>query len=104
MTSMSPAALPPIQPALTATDRQHPLFPLYESHRSFCSNNLLEAQAFADWLYQYNRNLESNAAVNDPRYPEFLTWMRENKGGARRCPINNIFPHNFYFWCNGGRW
>lgn len=103
MTSISPAAMPPIQPALTDMDRAHPLFPLYQQHRTFCSNNLIEASAFSDWLYQYNRTLESDNAVNDPRYPEFREWMNANQGGARRCPVG-IFPHNFYFWCNGGRW
>ena len=42
MTTMSQAALPPIQPRISQQDEAHP-FPLYRQHLSFCSNNLITA-------------------------------------------------------------
>ena len=100
---MSPAALPPVQPHISAADREHPLFALYMQHRSFCSNNLIQASAFDDWLYQYNRDLESTAQRSRPEYPAFIEWMNANRGGARKCPAG-LFPYNFQFWIEGGRW
>ena len=101
--NMSKAAIAPKQPSISKKNREHPLFCLYEQHRSFCSNNLVEADSFEDWLYQYERNLVNEQASKHPEYPNFLNWMRENKGGARECPAGS-FPHNMYFWINGGRW
>ena len=103
MTEISKAALPPRQPSISAQDRAHPLFSIYQRHRSAMSNLLVEASSFSDWLYQYEENLRSQVEKSDPRYPEFLAWMRTAKGGARRCPAG-VFPHNFHFWAEGGRW
>lgn len=100
---MSKAALPPRQPAITDRDRAHPLFPLYQQHRSACSRLLVEASAFRDWLFQYERELQNNACAKHARFPDFLDWMQANQGGARRCPAG-VFPHNFNFWLEGGRW
>lgn len=97
------AAIAPRQPHLTAADRAHPLFPLYNQHRASCSRLLVQASSFRDWLYQYEADLVRSSAAADPRYPAFLDWMQKNQGGARRCPAG-AFPHNFYFWIEGGRW
>lgn len=103
MTDISRAALPPRQPAITAADRAHPLFRLYEQHRTSCAVNLIEASAFRDWLFQYERQQVSDAAASDPDYPAFLAWCRETQAGRRTCPVG-MFPHNFRFWQEGGRW
>ncbi len=100
---ISKAALPPIQPYISEKDKTHPLFKLYEQHRSSCSSLLIEASSFEGWLYQYERNLASDAAAKRPEYPAFLAWCRETKSGSRKCPVG-MFPHNFYFWIDGGRW
>jgi len=103
MTKMSSAALPPRQPPVSEKDRQHPLFVLYSQHRSWCSSQLIEAPSFEDWFYQREQEMLRKSKTDDPRYPEFLEWMRENQGGARQCPAGN-FPDNFDYWLNGGRW
>jgi hypothetical protein len=103
MTQMSRAAIAPRQPSISNQDRQHPLFRLYQQHRSAMSLLLVEASEFQDWLFQYKQNLQSQKFTADARYPEFLAWMRSAKGGARRCPAG-VFPHNFNYWLDGGRW
>jgi hypothetical protein len=100
---ISPACLPPAQPPIAAEDRTHPLFATYMAHRSWFSANLLEAPAFADWLYHREINELHEEASAHPRYAEFLGWMRSAKGGRRTCPTG-VFPHNFHFWLAGGRW
>lgn len=100
---MSKAAIAPRQPRISAQDEAHPLFPIYRQHRAFCAINLIEASAFTDWLYQYESNLRNERVAAHKRYPEFLAWMRANKGGARQCPAGQ-FPHNFNYWLEGGRW
>ena len=100
---MSAAAIAPRQPGVSAADRAHPLFPLYQQQRSFCSVNLIEASRFCDWLYQYEHEQVVTDARKDEQFPIFLAWMRANQGGARRCPAGD-FPHNFRFWQTGGRW
>lgn len=100
---ISKAALPPIQPLIQLADRNHPLFPTYMQYRAGCSRMLVAADGFRDWLGQYERNLVHSAAATDPKYPAFLDWMHKNQGGARKCPAG-CFPHNFYFWIEGGRW
>lgn len=100
---ISAAAMPPIQPNISASDREHPLFPLYQQRRNFCSNNLIQANAFDGWLYQYEQNLLNESASRHSDYPAFLEWMRANKGGGRQCPAGS-FPHNFNYWREGGRW
>lgn len=100
---MSKAAIAPRQPHVSQAEREHPLFNLYQQHRTSCANQLVEASAFADWLYQYERNLEGTSATKHADYPAFMAWMKENQGGARKCPAGT-FPHNFHYWTAGGRW
>lgn len=100
---ISAAALPPRQPTISTKDRTHPLFRLYQQHLSSCSLNLIEASAFADWLYQREQNEKSESAAAHPRYADFLAWMRANRAGARPCPAGT-FPRNFQYWLDGGRW
>lgn len=100
---MSKAAMPPRQPWINDSDRAHPLFPIYSQHRASCTRMMVEAASFTDWLCQYERELENCNAARDPRYSSFLDWMQANQGGARPCPAGP-FPHNFYFWIEGGRW
>jgi len=108
--TISAAALPPIQPALPKGIEAHPLFPLYEQHRTFCSNSLIQAQDWEGFLYQYEQNLITENAMKDPSYPEFLAWCKEARSGARPCfpsealPGGLKFPANFRFWQYGGRW
>jgi hypothetical protein len=101
---MSAAAIAPRQPSISAAERAHPLFPIYQRYRSSMSVQLVEASSFADWLYQREENLKSQAQTARPEYRDFLAWMRANKGGARKCPVGNSFPNNFHFWLEGGRW
>jgi hypothetical protein len=100
---MSKAALPPRQPHHTKADAEHPLFPLWRQHVSSCNRLLIQASDFRDWKTCYERELVNSNAASDPRYPRFLDWMNANQGGARKCPAG-MFPHNFYFWIEGGRW
>lgn len=100
---MSKAALPPRAAHFTTKDEGHPLFPLYRQHLSSCRRLLIQASDFRDWLSQYERELVNQKAASDPRYPAFLEWMTKNQGGARTCPAG-MFPHNFNFWNEGGRW
>lgn len=100
---MSTAALPPIQPPISDADRAHPLFPIYQTYRNAMANQLVKASAFRDWLFQYEQKLEHDKASAHPLYPAFVAWMNETKGGRRECPAG-IFPHNMFFWIEGGRW
>lgn len=101
--TMSQAAIAPRQPHVSARDRQHPLFPTYQQHRSAMSRMLVEASSFRDWLSCYERETLRARAADHPQYHRFLDWMLANQGGARKCP-SGIFPHNFWFWLEGGRW
>lgn len=100
---MSPAALPPQQPLITEANRRHPLFPEYQEHRQFCIRNLIQADEFTNWLAQRERERHHDEIAQHPRFAEFQQWMRDNQGGARRCPAGS-FPANFQFWLEGGRW
>ena len=100
---MSPACTAPRQPHVSEADRRHPLFPIYLQHRSSCSNLMIEASAFRDWLYQYQINALNDKAAKHPSYRAFMDWMIEKQGGARKCPAGT-FPHNFNYWLAGGRW
>lgn len=100
---MSKACLPPRQPPISDQDRAHPLFPEYQRHRASMMAHLIEASSFKDWLYQRERNVAADDAANHPEFPAFQAWMRQTKGGARRCPAG-AFPANFKFWLKGGRW
>lgn len=97
--NISPACLPPRQPLITEQDRAHPLFREYQAHRASMSQLLVEAPSFSNWLYQREQQTKSDTAVA----PQFFAWMRQNKAGARRCPAG-VFPDNFKFWLDGGRW
>lgn len=107
---ISPAALPPIPAHYTKADEAHPLFGLYRQHLNGCARLLIAASDFRDWLYQYEMNQRNEAAAKRPEYPAFLGWMRAEKAGRRKClptadlPEGLSFPHNFYFWIEGGRW
>lgn len=98
---MSAAALPPIQPHISDADRAHPLFAEYRQHRSFCDRQMIDAPRFSDWLYQREQGQMRDHWAKHPSYPDFLQWMRDNKGGARG---TLTFPENFKFWLGGGRW
>ena len=100
---MSAAALPPRSGIALPRDRQHPLFPLYEQHRASCQRLMIDASDFRDWLSCYERELESDNAAKHPRFGEFQAWCREVQSGRRTCPAG-MFPHNFRFWLEGGRW
>lgn len=104
MTQMSSAAIAPRQPAVSQQDRGHPWFPIYQRYRSSMTVQLVEASSFEDWKYQREREIEHDEIASHARFPEFLAWMRENRGGARKCPSGNVFPNNFLFWLEGGRW
>lgn len=101
---MSKAALPPIQPTICDSDRTDPLFPKYMEHRSFCSQQLIQASGFKDFKYQHDNEAMRAGWAAHPQYPAFLSWMRANQGGARKCPAGSTFPSNFKFWLEGGRW
>lgn len=100
---MSKAALPARYGRASDQDEKHPLFPIYRNYRSSLSTQLVDCEDFSDWLYSYERNLENEAHAKHKQYPEFIEWMKINQGGARKCPAG-VFPHNFQFWLNGGRW
>lgn len=100
---MSFAALPAKYGYASKEDKKHPLFPIYQQRRAACSRLMVNSSDFKDWLSCYENELVRARAANDPRYSKFLDWMIENQGGARKCPAG-MFPHNFYFWCEGGRW
>lgn len=103
MTTMSKACLPPIQPHISDKDRAHPLFATYMQHRIFCSNSLIQASSFQDWLFQRQRDASMKAWEQHPRFTEWQRWMWENKGGT---PGRNpaAFPKNFEMWLEGARW
>lgn len=101
MTEMSPAAEPPRQPPISEADKKHPRFAEYMIYRGAMIRQLVEASSFPDWLRQAER--DTGELMLDPRYPEFLQWMRDNKGGRRPCPVG-VFPANFRYWLQGGRW
>lgn len=101
---MHSAALPPRQPTINDADRSHPLFPLYQQHRSSCARLMVQALAFDAWKFQHEAELVRVNYAADPRYPAFLGWMRANQGGARKCPAGSSFPRNFIYWTDGGRW
>ncbi|MDE2105909.1 MAG: hypothetical protein KGL39_52290 [Patescibacteria group bacterium] len=100
---MSAAAIAPRSPFISDADRRHPLFGEYQKHLNSCRRLMIEAFRFQDWLSQHAREQVADDAASDPRYPEFLAWMRSERAGRRRCPAGE-FPANFRFWCEGGRW
>ena len=100
---MSKAALPAKFGRASKEDEKHPLFPLYQQHRSSCTRLMVNSSDFKDWKYQYEQNLKNEEAAKHPKYKDFLDWMIANQGGARECPVG-YFPHNLYYWIEGGRW
>lgn len=100
---MSKAALPAKYGYASKADESHPLFPIYREYRSSCSRLMVNSSDFRDWLSCYERELINQKAANDPRYSKFLDWMVVNQGGSRKCPAG-MFPHNFNYWLEGGRW
>lgn len=101
--NMSKAALPPRYGKASKADEAHPLFTIYRQYRSSMSSLLVNSVDFRDWLCSYEAQLVSDNATKLPEYPEFMDWMKANQGGARKCPAG-VFPHNFHFWIDGGRW
>lgn len=101
---ISAAALPPRQPAILPSDRQHPRFAAYMQMRAGFSAKLIEAPSFSDWLACEQRQARHDELAADPQFPAFQRWMRETRGGGRPCPAGNSFPANFTFWREGGRW
>ena len=100
---ISKAALPPIQPHISAADRAHPRFPEYANYRAGMSRLLVEASSFKDWLRGQERAAEMVQWENHPQLRAFQIWMRDNKGGApERNPA--AFPENFKRWMAGERW
>jgi hypothetical protein len=100
---MSRAAMQPLLPPISPEDRNHPLFPSYMRQRENMAANNTELRTFKAWRLQQEAYQATMQAREHPQYPEFLQWMKEHKGGARPCPTG-VFPRNFEFWLNGGRW
>lgn len=100
---MSAAALPARFGRASKADESHPLFPLYRQHRSSMSRLMVNSDDFRYWLHQHEFHARLDQAAKHERYPEFMTWMRANQGGARECPAG-VFPRNFTYWLEGGRW
>jgi hypothetical protein len=100
---MSAAALPARYGKASEQDRKHPLFVLYQQYRSSMSVNLVNSEDFKDWLFCYEQNLVRENVAKHDKYPDFMKWMVQNQGGARRCPAGS-FPHNFNYWLDGGHW
>lgn len=100
---MSKAASPSRYGNASKADEKHPLFSLYRQYRSNMSRLMVNSEDFRDWLYNYEQNLIRDNAAKHPKYQEFMIWMKVNQGGARKCKAG-VFPHNFYYWLEGGRW
>lgn len=99
---ISAAALPPIQPHISEQDRKHHRFGAYQDYRSGMCRLLVEADSFKDWLNKSDFNDMCDSWVAHPRYKEFMKWMVENQGGARK--TYGAFPTNFIAWLDGKRW
>lgn len=100
---ISAAAMPPIQPFITASDRAHHRFPEYMTYRHGMNRLLVQADSFANWLHQVEQSDKLEAWASHPRFSEFQQWMWANKGGdPKRSPA--AFPENFKRWLNGTRW
>lgn len=100
---MSKAAIAPRQPAIRELDREHPWFPIYMAYLASMSMQLVQADSFADWK-RHREDAERDQHIQShPRFKEFQQWMGDTKGGARKCPAG-VFPNNFRFWLEGGRW
>lgn len=100
---MSGAALPPITGRSTEGDRAHPLYREWRAAEANNARLMIDGQNFKDWLYQRERQQVSDDWAKHSQYPAFVAWMRENKGGARKCSAGS-FPENFKYWLAGGRW
>lgn len=100
---ISAAALPPIQPAISAGDRAHPLFSDYQQYRNSMNRLLVEASSFKDWLRAVNRQKSDNEIQKHPRFREWQQWMWDTQGGlAGKTTLT--FPDNFSAWLEGARW
>src|ERR1700724_209987 len=89
---MSKAALPARYGNATAKDHKHPLFPIYRQYRASMSMQLVNSEDFKDWLYNYEQSEMRLNFTRHKEYPNFMTWMKINQGGARKCPAG-AFPH-----------
>jgi hypothetical protein len=101
--NMSKAALPQRYGQASAEDHKHPLFPIYRQYRASMTMLLVNSEDFRDWLHKYKQNEINLNFTRHKQYPNFMTWMKFNQGGSRKCPAG-VFPHNFNYWLNGGRW
>ena len=101
--NMSKAAMPPRYGRATEADEKHPLFPIYRQYRASMTILMVDSSDFRDWLFQYEQNQIAENAAKRPEYADFMKWMKANQAGARKCPAG-VFPHNFYYWIEGGRW
>lgn len=98
---MSAAALPARSGRASEADRSHPLYAEWRRAEANNARLMIDGQDFKDWLYQREQHAIRDDWAKHPQYPDFLAWMRSNKGGARG---KLIFPENFKFWLSGGRW
>lgn len=107
---MSAAALPPRSGHYTKADEKHQLFGLYHQKLNSCAQLMIDAPDFENWLFQHERSKRDDSYVAHPQYPDFIAWTRETKCGARPCcpskdlPHGLVFPDNFIYWMEGGRW
>lgn len=60
---MSKACMPPVQPASTMTEEQHPRFREYQQYRAAMSRQLVTASTFALWLEQTEKSESGSVAV-----------------------------------------
>lgn len=101
--NMSKAASPARYGKASKEDEKHPLFSSYRQYRSDMSKLMVDSADFRDWLFAYEQNQLRENAEKHEKYPAFKAWMIKNQGGARKCPAG-AFPHNMYYWIDGGRW
>jgi hypothetical protein len=101
--NMSKACEAPRQPPISEKDRQHPDFARYMAYRAGCNSLLVECSRFDDWLAQDAAQAKSEQWAQHARYPEFLAWMRETRGGTPG-KTTLTFPRNFIAWLGGTRW
>lgn len=56
-----------------------------------------------DCLKKEKKAGEALAQRERPEFGAFTAWMRETNASNRSCPVG-VFPQNFQFWLEGGRW
>ena len=92
-----------LAPSIDPKDRENERFPIYNKYRNACIKHDIECEGFATWL-ALNERLEKDKTFSaNSQFSGFRQWMVAEQGGSRRCPAG-IFPENYLFWVNGGRW